>query len=380
MRSRLTTWTWLAVWTGIVLGWTAKADAHRIRPSIVTATISDSGQLRVDMQVNAEALIVGIGPEHVDTDDSPQKRAYDELRALAPADLEARLRLFEPTLVKGLGAEFDGAQIGLELMQTVVPEIGDLRTSRISRLSLSGAIPATAQVFRWSYAAQFGDCVLKVHVTGRDEVASFWLKNGTASDPVDLGEDAAARSWWATAWQYTVLGITHIIPKGLDHILFVIGIFLLSMKWRPLLFQVTAFTIAHSITLGLAMFGVLRLSPSIVEPLIALSIAYVGIENVFFNSLKPWRIVVIFAFGLLHGMGFAGVLTEIGLPRSDFVTALITFNVGVELGQLSVIVLAYGLVGVWFHRKTWYRQRVIVPASAAIALVGLYWTFERIIA
>ena len=165
----------------------------------------------------------------------------------------------------------------------------------------------------------------------------------------------------------------------MDHILFVLGLFLLSLRWKPLLFQVTAFTLAHSITLALTIYGIFSLSPKIVEPLISASIVYVAVENIFTRDLKPWRVFVVFGFGLLHGMGFAGVLSEIGLPRSDFLLALITFNVGVELGQLAVIVLAFLSVGLWTMRKSWYRERISVPASAAIALIGTYWTVDRVL-
>ena len=128
--------------------------------------------------------------------------------------------------------------------------------------------------------------------------------------------------------QYLWLGYTHILPQGLDHILFVIGLFLLSPRLKTLLLQVTAFTIAHSITLGLSMYGIVSLPPRVVEPLIALSIAYVAIENLLTRELKPWRVALVFTFGLLHGLGFAGVLRELGLPRAEFLTALLTFNAG----------------------------------------------------
>jgi hypothetical protein len=179
--------------------------------------------------------------------------------------------------------------------------------------------------------------------------------------------------------QYTMLGFTHILPKGLDHILFVLGLFLLSIRWKPLLVQVTAFTLAHTITLGLSIYGIVSLAPAIVEPLIAASIAYVAIENLVTAELKPWRAFVVFGFGLLHGLGFAGVLHEIGLPRSEFLTALLSFNVGVELGQLAVIVSAWLLVGLWWKTRSWYRARLVQPLSALIAAVGVYWTIERII-
>src|SRR5262249_14227973 len=181
------------------------------------------------------------------------------------------------------------------------------------------------------------------------------------------------------AWQYFGLGFTHILPKGLDHILFVLGIFLLSARWRSVLLQVSTFTIAHSLTLGLTMFGIVSLPPDVVEPMVALSIAYVAVENLLTTELKPWRLALVFSFGLLHGMGFAGVLRDLGLPRSEFLTALVTFNGGVEAGQLSVIALAFAAVAYFHRNRATYRRVVIQPASLAIALIGLYWTVQRVL-
>ena len=187
-----------------------------------------------------------------------------------------------------------------------------------------------------------------------------------------------AKSKIALFLEYITLGFTHIVPLGLDHILFVLGLYLLSTHLRPLLVQVTAFTIAHSITLGLGLYGIVSVSPAIVEPMIALSIVYVAVENLLTTTLHPWRPLVVFAFGLLHGLGFAGVLHEIGLERTNYVTGLIGFNIGVELGQLAVIAMAFGLTGLWFRDRPWYRGRIVQPASLLIALAGLFWTFERL--
>ena len=162
--------------------------------------------------------------------------------------------------------------------------------------------------------------------------------------------------------------------------LFVLGIYLLSGRARTVLCQVSAFTVAHSITLGLSMYGLVAVPARIVEPAIAISIAYVAIENIFFKELKSWRIALVFTFGLLHGMGFAGALKEIGLPRSEFLTALLTFNVGVEAGQLAVIASAFLLVGWHCADRAWYRSRIVVPASAMIACTAVYWTVQRLMA
>jgi len=177
--------------------------------------------------------------------------------------------------------------------------------------------------------------------------------------------------------QYLALGFTHILPKGTDHILFVLGVFLLSQRWKPILLQVTAFTLAHTLTLGLTIYGIVSLSPAIVEPLIALSIVYVAVENLRTSELTPGRLALVFGFGLVHGMGFAGVLSQLGLPRSQFLPALICFNLGVEAGQLTVILAAFLLLRMPFGSRPWYRRRVVVPVSLAIAAVGAYWAAQR---
>lgn len=176
---------------------------------------------------------------------------------------------------------------------------------------------------------------------------------------------------------YLKLGYTHILPLGLDHILFVVSIFLLNPKLKSVIWQATAFTVAHSITLGLAMYGLISPPAYIIEPIIALSIMFVAIENIITDKLRPSRVAIVFAFGMIHGMGFASALTELGLPRNQFLTSLITFNVGVELGQITIILLCWLLVGKWFAQKPWYRRRIVIPASAAIAVIALYWTIER---
>jgi hypothetical protein len=176
---------------------------------------------------------------------------------------------------------------------------------------------------------------------------------------------------------YLQLGFTHIIPLGFDHILFILSLFLLSPKLKTIIWQATAFTVAHSITLGLAMYNVVAAPSHIIEPIIALSIMFVAIENIITDKLKPTRILIVFAFGLIHGLGFAGVLKDLGLPQREFVNALISFNIGVELGQLAIILGAWWLFGKWFNQKPWYRNHIVNPLSAVIAAIALFWTIQR---
>jgi hypothetical protein len=245
-------------------------------------------------------------------------------------------------------------------------------------LRFTGEVPAGARQCRVTYGLVLGSYVLTLVSPTGQRSAPIWIVGGQPSADLDLRTGFVEPPWWSTVAEYAGLGFTHILPKGLDHILFVVGLFLLGTRWRALLLQITLFTVAHSVTLGLSMLGVVSLPPSIVEPLIAFSIAYVAIENLFTTELSAWRSALVFLFGLLHGLGFAGVLGELGMPRGQFGVALVSFNVGVELGQLTVIGLAMLAVGWWrLSHRDLYRRWVVVPVSLAIALVGLYWTATR---
>jgi hypothetical protein len=179
-------------------------------------------------------------------------------------------------------------------------------------------------------------------------------------------------------WKYMLIGFQHIIPEGFDHILFITCVFFLNPNLKKVIIQASMFTLAHSITLGLAMYGIIKPPANVIEPLIAVSIVFLAIENIMSDKVKPWRLVMVFLFGMVHGMGFAGALSGLGMPQYAFATALISFNVGVEIGQLTIIMTLYFLVSKVFSKRVWYRQRIVIPISVVIALVAAYWTVERI--
>ncbi|MBD2767295.1 HupE/UreJ family protein [Hymenobacter sp. BT664] len=193
-----------------------------------------------------------------------------------------------------------------------------------------------------------------------------------------LNTDLAKLSRTEIFGTYLRLGFTHIVPLGFDHLLFIISLYILEPRLKPVLLQATAFTLAHSITLGLAMYGFIRPPSSVIEPIIALSILFMAVENIITERLNPWRVAIVFGFGLVHGMGFASALTGLGLPPQDYFGSLLSFNAGVELGQVTVILLAWALVGRWAAHKSWYKQRVVIPISVVIGLVAAYWTVERV--
>jgi hypothetical protein len=395
-RSR-TRWRWFAATTvALVLG--SSAAAPRVRAhdlSVTHATLSFSpGRYQLDVVVDPESLLARL---EIDSARTPSTD-------LTPAEVVERIHALAEVALARTAIDFDGVRVSptVQFLPSIpgrseqrseqrsgersgdgsgmAPDPGSGAPSLLppGTLRFAGDVPAGARVCRVTYGLVLGSYALTLVSPTGQRSAPIWVAGGQPSPALDLRAGFVDPPWWATAIEYAGLGFTHILPKGLDHILFVVGLFLLGTRWKPLLLQITLFTIAHSVTLGLSMLGVVSLSPAIVEPLIAFSIAYVAIENLFTTDLSPWRGALVFLFGLLHGLGFAGVLGDLGMPPGQFGIALDAFNVGVELGQLAVIGLAAAAVGWWrLSRRDAYRRWVVVPVSLAIALVGLYWTATR---
>lgn len=412
------------------------ARAHEVLPSIADMTQVDD-RLEFEVRANLEGFIAGIDLGSVaDTNLSPQATRYDALRALDPTALAAEFEAYWPRMAGLITVEFDGAPAELTLERVAVGDLGNVEEARNSVFAFSAPVPDGAETVVAGWDASLG--VLVLRQMGVDAPYDGYLDGGTLTPAVQLaGGDQA--SGFMTFLRYIPVGFDHIVPLGLDHILFVLGLFLLSTRLRPLIWQISAFTLAHTITLALAALGIIQISPDIVEPLIALSIAYVAIENLFFDELSPWRPFVIFGLGLLHGLGFASVLGEFGLPDGTFIAALIGFNIGVEVGQLAVVVVAFLIV--WgalnlsrrheasrvaalgylaamtvtialiapaaiylpdmvgdlslvivtaavlmglcaascvSDKFDSYREMVSMPASVLIALVAIWWTIERV--
>jgi hydrogenase/urease accessory protein HupE len=299
-------------------------------------------------------------------------------------ELLPEFNAFVPTLLKKIKLKNDkGQAITLTLGHVKIPERGYTKIPRISIIVLEGNGDLNTQSLRWYYPLSFGDHAVRLkqvnHEKGKFHWSEWqWLRNDKFSEPLSLTEIVAKKPLLTTIKNYIELGFKHILPKGTDHILFILGLFLFSAAFRPLLAQITMFTVAHTITLGLAMNGIFNLPERIVQPLIALSIVYVGVENIFNKGLKKSRLILVFAFGLLHGLGFASMLSDFGMPEDAFATALISFNVGVELGQLAILTGAFVLIGIWFGKRSWYKELVVYPASAFIALLAFYWFLDRL--
>jgi hydrogenase/urease accessory protein HupE len=347
----------------------ATIRAHEIGTTRVSMLFEDGRTYTVEIVTDAGALV-----DKLDAATGRQPRSADDSR---PAALLSLLERSDEQFRQRVTLAFDATEVRPAIAYAVRPG-NDAASGAVATIRLTGRIPPGARRATWSYAWTFASYAMTVRNAALENPATQWLEGGQVSAPFVLAAPAPVFDRFATIWRYLTLGFTHIVPRGVDHMLFVLGIYLLSGRARSVLYQVSAFTVAHSITLGLSMYGIVAVSPRIVEPMIALSIAYVAIENIFLSELKSWRVALVFAFGLLHGMGFAGALKELALPRSEFVTALLAFNVGVETGQLTVIAGAFLVVGWYCSNRVWYRSRVVVPLSALIACTAVYWTIQRL--
>lgn len=357
----------LTVVTLVVVHSSGSIAAHGLERTAVFAVFHEDGTYEIDVLNDPDWLLDRVGPL---SDLPPLERFEVSART-------ARLAMLTSTFAERIGLYFNDTRVDVTAKyippdpeQPYDPDDPPMGTMR-----LRGQVPPGTRTFRWSYSLVIDPYPMLIQMGGGEYITS-WVSGECASETFVLSSlrPQTRRQVFET---YLGLGFTHVLPRGLDHILFVVSLFLLSTRVRPLVAQVTTFTVAHTITLGLTIYGVLSLPLNVVEPLIAFSIVYVAVENLVTNKLTPWRIVMVFGFGLLHGMGFAGVLVDLGLPRSEFLTALLSFNLGVEGGQLAVVAIMFIAVG-WFRHKSWYRQAIVVPLSVLIASAGVYWTVIRI--
>jgi len=365
------------------LGVANYSTADIVKPALVEISVYANGTYRIELRASIEAILTGINSAYKNTQDSPFAEAYDELRALPPAELAEKFEAFKPTLLNEIKLELDQQPSQLHITRVEIPEAGYTKVPRISLIMMEGEIDRQIKQLSWYYPARFSDNAVRVRQVDRENEKWHWsqwqwIRDDSVSQNFSLQEVFTEARTSDIIIEYVLAGFDHIIPKGLDHILFILGIFLLGMQLKPIVMQATMFTLAHSITLSLSMLGIFSLPASIVEPLIALSIAYIGFENLYAHKLGTSRLAIVFAFGLLHGMGFASVLADFGMPEGSYAAALISFNIGVELAQLAILVIAYVCITHWFNDKQTFYKYVTAPGSLFIGIIGLYWTWDRL--
>ena len=356
------------------------AISHEIRPSIADYKIEEN-ILYFDIRLNAELILSGIDASNItDTNSSPLSATYDDLRSLTRENLKILLIESWDDIQSKINLNINEVSTKFELVDINIEANRDFEISRDSILYLKYELDEDDEFLTFKWSEKYGPIIIREinELKKEDDLYTEYLQAGLQTDKIFIKSENK-QSIFKSIINYFILGIQHIIPKGLDHILFIVGLFFFSVTLRPLLIQVTMFTIAHSITLIFVSVSYINVNPLIVEPIIALSIAYVGIENIFKEYVKEYlRYIIIFFFGLLHGLGFALVLSDIGYQSSKLILNLISFNLGIEAAQIFIILFLYILLGIKFSNKKYYRYIFQVPVSLFIALVGIYWFFERI--
>ena len=362
--------------TSVLLLWLSTfAQSHEINPAVIDAQLRDDYRVEFTITLNLEAQITDIAGTHTNSEDAPNALTYQQLRTLDPVSLVEAAQPWLGQLTDQMRIRSEDT-ITLRVTNVIA---GDIGNTDIARDSIVTIITDQPVLHDWTleWDETLGPAAFRLSTPDTQDVHTAYLFEGKSTGVIAM-ENLVSVSPWQVFLDYIPVGYAHIVPLGIDHILFVIGLYLFSTHWRPLLLQVTAFTVAHTLTLALSMLNLISIPASIVEPIIAASIVYVAVENIFFPKLKWWRPAIVFAFGLVHGLGFASVLTDFGLTASSFVGGLIGFNVGVELGQLSVILVCFLLLGLWFRNKSWYRSVIVINLSVAISLVGSFWFVQRV--
>jgi hydrogenase/urease accessory protein HupE len=358
-------WTPISVLVAALL-WAAAVPAHEV--GLSRGEYRLEGARVVAELVFARRELIGV----VDDLDHDGDGALDEAEVAS-----ARPRL-EALVLRRVAVTGDGSPCVGTLDDAALVEEDGVRllghfecapSARVVQFELAALFEALPRGHRHVAFSSAGPTTVET-MTFRQQSTFGIIADGGAPDA-----GTEAKSGETVALDFVVLGLEHI-AFGIDHLAFLFGLLLLGGRLRDTLLMITAFTAAHSVTLALAALDVVALSPRIVEPLIALSVAYVGIENfVIQDASKRWRIT--FPFGLVHGFGFAGVLGSVGLPRDHVATSLASFNVGVELGQLAMVAAVLPVI-LHLRKRWWFRERGVRVLSAGVALAGVAWFVARV--
>ncbi len=363
----------------LLVGTLVQADV--VKPALVEVSFFADKTVEIQIDLSLEAAMTGIGTQYKKTTDAPTSKQYDELRALSSGELRKRFKDFEAEFLGSFNFKVNGKIQALSLSHAKIDIIGYKKRPRKTILTYQAQLGEWPLELSWQYGKLYGDSALRWQVYQKDEYNWSqwqWLRDGKPSGLIDINNPQVL-STTQHFYQFTGIGFDHVIPLGWDHILFIVGMALSSLLWRKLLLLVTTFTLAHTLTLGLAMIGTIDVSAKIVEPLIAFSIAYVAIENLMTHQSIKRKSIIVFLFGLIHGLGFASMLKEFKMAPDSFTTTLIGFNVGVELAQLLIVLGVVSGLLILRRLKLNYRQLAVIPISIVIALIGIWWGIERLI-
>ena len=365
---------------GALLAAASPAVAHNLSYALATLSFPAPGQVRIEIRAHIPALIMG-GPQGTLGD-----QTLLQFMALSDEALAAREQVATANFLSELSLRADGRLV--DDIAVAYPEAVDLRADAMTPKSsprasapivLTAALPSGARSVDLALPTELGPSVLVARYAD-SRTTTEALPDGQRTRPIRLSGPNALRDAAQAFAEFVASGFRHILPGGLDHILFIVALAVAAPRLGVLVRIATVFTLAHSLTLGLGALRIVEVPAGFVEPAISLSIAAVGVLTILNPqaAVRRERLAIIFGFGLLHGLGFAGALREAGLPRGLEAAALAGFNVGIEFGQLAVIAGALAAFG-WWRDKPFYRPRIAIPLSALVVVAGSIWTIQRIV-
>jgi hypothetical protein len=356
-------------------------NADVIKPALVEISFYKDKSIELSLYCNLEAAMSEISNKYKDTKKSPNSDKYEALRALKSNELFNKFKKYESEFLKNFTLIIDGKKVNLSLKSHEIDFIGYVKRARKSILVYEAKLQKYPKSFSWKYYKAYGDSSLRHRLYIKDEYTWsdwLWIVGGKTSKNISLTH-LKFETQFEKFIKFIKIGFNHVLPLGFDHVLFIIAMALSLLPWRQLLVLVTSFTLAHSVTLGLSMLEVASIPANIVEPLIALSIAYVAVENLMSTKSLKRKAIIIFLFGLLHGLGFAYMLKSFVSNNESFVSTLVGFNVGVELAQIFIVFFTLSIV--YFLRKinTVLVTYLVNISLGAISLIGAYWFYDRLV-
>ncbi len=369
----------ICLFTFVFLNFFYNLSAHEIKPAIVEFN-KVKNQINIVLKFNAEAFLANIdASDYKETINFSNSIKYSELRLLPREILKEKVFESRDQIINSIFIKTSKKQLNLKLVEINVLEEKNIEKVRFTKVYLKTEIKFIETPITFSAKKIFGPLIFKNFSNidkNTDKPQSQWLKPGNQTSNLGILQIKNNTTNFSILGIWN--GILQIILYGFDHILFILGLFFFSHKLKPLLIQVTTFTIAHSITLIFGGLGYITISPLIIEVIIAASIIWIGFENLFRKKMKVSRLGVIFTFGLIHGLGFASMFKPKGLEGTDYYLNLLSFNIGIELGLLITLLPLIILIPL-FNRLTWYRILIAMPASIIIALFGVEMFINRIL-
>jgi hydrogenase/urease accessory protein HupE len=362
------------------LALTPPSYAHELGTIQAYVTFQPGGTWKVDISIDEEHI-----PPLPATRPAGETR-YGPISGLTP-EWRARLGIFLSALADRSTLAFDGRPAvpeAISIDRPASPADDPFAPLPKITLHLKGAIPPGAKTATFSTTLPIGSYPLALTNEGDAMPSRRWPQGGPAAetgDPFPLSPRVVPPPLGRVALRYLGLGFQRILPQGTEQILFALGIFLWSRRRKLLFAQIAAFTAGLALASAVAFQGSLQPPLRLVEPAIALSILYLALANLLPRRLQPppaLHVALVALCGLPHGLAFAKTLRDLSPPRSVLATAVLSIDLGALSGLLAVLATAFLLIGSRWNDRSWYRHRVVVPASLALATIGLYWSIERI--